>query len=155
MSEVLGTMWFSGALKGSVHRPSWTQAKPTRACLSSKHLWCPKNILEGTAPRRNKLIRAPRAFLCPSSPSLSLWNTSLSFMSPLQSVLPLWLALYLCWCSVPAFKGNNYWCIPPFEPTRQQKLWEIKLCLYRLTLSCSELYIMDLSKFDLHWVAYC
>lgn len=53
--------------------------------VSSKHLWCPKNILEETGLQRNKPFWAPRVSLCPGSPSLSLWDTSLSFIFPLHS----------------------------------------------------------------------
>lgn len=152
MAEALRAMWLSRALKATIHRPPLNSGQ-AKLCLlvSSKHLWCPKNILEETGLQGNKPIRAPRAFLCPRSPSLSLRDTSLSFIFPRagQSVLPLWLVLYLCWCLVPAFKGNNYCCILPFEQTLWKKLCEIKLCLSGLIVCCSELHIMGLSKFDL------
>lgn len=32
MAEVLRTMWFRRALKGAIHRPSWTLANPNCAC---------------------------------------------------------------------------------------------------------------------------
>ena len=57
--------------------------------VSSKHLWCQKNILTDTGLQRNKPFWAPCAFLCPSSPSPSLWDTSLSFIFPLNSQFPL------------------------------------------------------------------
>ena len=57
------------------------------SCLlfSSKHLWCPKNILEETGLRGHTPVRAPRAFLCPSSRSPSLQDTGLSFTPPPHS----------------------------------------------------------------------
>lgn len=86
--------------------------------VSSKHLWRPKNILEETGLRRNKPMGAPRAFLCPTFPPLfSARHKPFIHISPALSLLPL----YLCWCSVPAFKGNNYCCIPPSEQTLENK----------------------------------
>lgn len=76
----MGTTWFSRALKGSILQ--LISGQP-RLCLfvTSKHLWCPRNILEETGVQKNKPLSAPRAFLCPASPSLSpQTNTSLSLI---------------------------------------------------------------------------
>lgn len=138
------------------HSQTQLNSGQPQLCLlvSSKHLWCPKNILEETGLQRKQTnLSTPCLPLSRLSLPVSARHKPFIHISPAQSVLPLWLVLYLCWCSVPAFKGNNYCCIPPSEQT-QTKLCEIKLCLYGLILCFSELRIMGLSKFDLPWVTY-
>lgn len=71
-----------------------------RPLISSKHLWCPKNILEETGLQRNKPFWIPLLpFPAPKPPSLSLVDTSLSFIAPSHSQL-CFCALY--WISVGA-----------------------------------------------------
>lgn len=122
--------------------------------VSSKHLWCPKNILEETGLQRNNPFWALRAFLCPSYPSLSLQDTSLSFIFPLHSQFCLCDLYCISVGAVSMFKVNNYCCISPSEQTPWQKFCEIKLCLYGLLLFCSEVYLMVLIKLDVPWVTY-
>ena len=145
------------ALKGSIHRPDWTGASLNCArSFSSKHLWCPKNVLKETQSTGKQSVESALCLpLARSSLPVSARHKPFSHVSPEQSALPLWLALCLCWRSVPAFRGNNYCCIPHSEQTLWQKLSEIKLCLYGFSLCCcSELYRMTLSKFDLPRVIY-
>lgn len=147
MAQVLGTMWFRWALKSTIHRTHLNQGQ-AKLCLlvSSKHLWCPKNILEETGLQGPKPMWAPPASPWPGSPSLvSARHKPFIHISPAQPVLPLWLVLCLCWCSVPTFKGNNYISISPSVSKHSHRKCEIKLCLYGLTL----LHLMVLLKSDL------
>lgn len=155
MAEVLGAVWFSRALKGTIHRPNWTQANPNCACVFHPNICgVQRTSWKRLVCRENKPIWAPRAFLCPSSPPLSLRDTSLSFIFPLHSQFCL-CDLY-CVSVGALFPRSKETIIVAFRPPNKhrQKLCEIKLCLYGLLLCCSELHIMGLLKFDLPWVTY-
>lgn len=139
MAEVLGAMWFSGALKGTIHRPNWTRAKPNCSCSFHPNIcgvqrtsW-KRPVCGGTNQSENSVPSSD-----PLLPSPSLQDTSLSFIFPQDSQFCL-CNLY-CVSVGALFKRNNYCCIPPSEQTLTRKLCEIKLCLYGLTLCCSELW---------------
>lgn len=136
-----------GALKGTIHRPNWTRANHELCLL----VFIQTSVASKEHPGREWSAEEQTNRSAPCLPSAPVLPPCLcdaqAFHSyfPLQSVLPLWLVLCLCWRSVPAFKGNNYCCIPPSEQTLWQQLCDIKLCLYGLLLCHSELHIMSLT----------
>lgn len=145
-------MWFVGALKGAIHGPSWTQSNPNCACLfhpnicgvqrtSWKRLVC-RETNQSEVPVPSSAPVLPPC-LCETQAFHSYFPSTVgsAFVTCIVSLLVL--------CSRVQRKQL---LLHPVIWTN--KLREIKLCtLYGHLLCCSGRHIMDLSKFDLPWVA--
>lgn len=152
--------WAPCGSAGAFESTSQLNSGQRELCLlmSSKHLWCPKNILEETGPRGQTPIRAPRAFLCPSSPSPSLQDTGLSFIPPptVSFAFVTCIVSLLGLCSHVQIKQqllhSALW-----TNTRTKKPCEIKLCLCGLLLRCCAPVCQSLTcpKSHLSFIVMC